>query len=1164
MPWTLSRERGRRAASRPLSVTALAAALAAALGALGACQGATATPAPTLAAVRPLVAETPARFTPSLVRLAPDSAVRLARAAGAAAAVRTAPGFEARVWAPEGMVSDPIGIGFDDRGRLYVTQTARSGRNEIDIRAHPDWMVPSITFTSVEDKRAFYQRILAPERSADNAWLNDFNGDGSRDWRDLTFHRERLYRLEDTNGDGVADVSQLVLQDFNDLVTDVAHGVMAWGNDVYLTLSPDLWRLRDTTGDGVFDTKESITHGSGVHIGFGGHGHSSPRVGPDGRLYWKQGDLGVNITTRDGRRLYNPHSGVIIRANLDGTDAELFATGLRNPQEFQFDDHGNLIAPDNDGDHEGEVERLMYVVEGMDAGWRINWQFGKYGDPDNNGYEVWMAEGLFRPRFAGQAAYITPPIAPWHAGPSGFDCNPGTALNERWRGWCFGATFPGEPAGATIRGIRLAPQGAGFRLAADTVVVQGVLTTGLQFGPDGAMYLADWIEGWEPKERGRIWRIDVTDGADSFARAETRRLIAESFEGRSIAGLAGLLRHADMRIRTKAQFELVRRGAAGDLLAAARQREHQIARLHGLWGIAQLARRDRREARALVAFLGDADPEIRAQAARMIGDVRHAPAASRLVPLLRDDAPRARFFAAEALGRIAHRPATGALVEMLARNEDQDVYLRHAGALALSRIGDAERLVALSAHPSRGVRLAAVVALRRMRHAGVARFVADPDDLVATEAARALNDDGGIPAGLPVLAAALESPTTTREPFIRRAISANLRQGTEADARRLAAFAASGAAPDSLRAEAIAALGVWPRPSILDRVDGHHLGQVQRDTAAARAAIAGIAAQLLASGGTETQVALVDAIGRLRITDAATMVFERVRGASQPVVRAAALRALARLGDARTESALRGAVQDPDSSVRAAALATISGTELPEATKSELLAAVVIGRGTVGEQQSALASLGRLRGATGREMLTRMVEQVARGEVAPEIQLDVLEAARATGHVPLVARLDSLDRARASAAPTVAYAEALRGGNARSGWGIVHWKPSAQCVRCHAMGDGPGATVGPPLRRIGAQLTREQLLEALVAPSARIAPGYGFVQVTLRNGDRVAGTLRQEGADFVVIDAGSTPRRVAKGDIASRTNGPSAMPPMGGILTRREIRDVVEYLSGLR
>src|SRR5690606_28272036 len=140
------------------------------------------------------------------------------------------------------------------------------------------------------------------------------------------------------------------------------------------------------------------------------------------------------------------------------------------------------------------------------------------------------------------------------------------------------------------------------------------------------------------------------------------------------------------------------------------------------------------------------------------------------------------------------------------------------------------------------------------------------------------------------------------------------------------------------------------------------------------------------------------------------------------------------------------------------------------------------------------------------------------GEVDPAIQLDVAEAARATGHQPLVALLDQYETERgASDDFMVAYADALQGGDPRAGQRIVFQHPAAQCTRCHTIGgQAAGANVGPPLRGIASTLTREQLLESLVAPSLRIAPGYGV-----------------EGA-------------------------PSAMPPMGGILTRREIRDVVE------
>ena len=117
----------------------------------------------------------------------------------------------------------------------------------------------------------------------------------------------------------------------------------------------------------------------------------------------------------------------------------------------------------------------------------------------------------------------------------------------------------------------------------------GVLATGVKFGPDGKLYLADWIEGWEPKGRGRIWTLDVPAAAANPARAEVKSLIAADFKSRSVADLVGLLGHADMRIRQKAQFELVDRNAAAELLAAARKNGNQLARIHGMWGLHQLA-----------------------------------------------------------------------------------------------------------------------------------------------------------------------------------------------------------------------------------------------------------------------------------------------------------------------------------------------------------------------------------------------------------------------------------------------------------------------------------------------------------------------------------------------------------------------------------------------
>jgi putative heme-binding domain-containing protein len=107
--------------------------------------------------------------------------------------------------------------------------------------------------------------------------------------------------------------------------------------------------------------------------------------------------------------------------------------------------------------------------------------------------------------------------------------------------------------------------------------------------------------------------------------------------------------------------------------------------------------------------------------------------------------------------------------------------------------------------------------------------------------------------------------------------------------------------------------------------------------------------------------------------------------------------------------------------------------------------------------------------------------------------------------------------------------------------------------------------VGPNLRRVGASLSRAQLLEALLRPSARLAPGYGTVLLTLRDGRQLAGVLREESDAALVVETAPGRRlHVAGRDVARRANAPSPMPPMGARLTPREIRDVVEYLSTLR
>ena len=103
------------------------------------------------------------------------------------------------------------------------------------------------------------------------------------------------------------------------------------------------------------------------------------------------------------------------------------------------------------------------------------------------------------------------------------------------------------------------------------------------------------------------------------------------------------------------------------------------------------------------------------------------------------------------------------------------------------------------------------------------------------------------------------------------------------------------------------------------------------------------------------------------------------------------------------------------------------------------------------------------------------------------------------------------------------------------------------------------------LRQIGAQRTKAELAESLVEPSAKIAAGFGIETIVLKDGTTLAGSVLKENAkslDFKLTD-GKT-QKVAVATIASRTPPVSVMPPMLGILSPAEIRDVVAYLSGLK
>ncbi len=1075
-----------------------------------------------------------------------------------------AKGLQLSLWASDSLAPDPIALQIDDHGAIYLTRTNRQKNSEFDIRGYQQWMTPSISMQSVEDRRDFLRTTFAPEKSEENAWLRDLNNDSIHDWNDLTVEKEEVWKLEDTNKDGIADRATRILEDFNEEVTDVAGALLVRKNDVFVGVGPDMWRLWDTNEDGVLDEKTSIAHGFAVHIGFGGHGMSGAIEGPDGKIYWGVGDIGANLTTVDGTNHKYPNQGVIVRSNPDGSNFEVFARGLRNTHEFVFDAYGNIISSDNDGDHAGESERLVYIVEGSDAGWRSNWQYGKYTDPKNNGYNVWMDEKLYIPRWEGQAAYIIPPIMNYHNGPTGMAYNPGTALGKEWLNKFFLVEFVGDPGRSHIWSFGLKPKGASFELDNEVDVLSGVLPTGIQFGPDGALYLADWITGWGTKNYGRVWKMDVDATKNDLEqeRKQTQRLMTLDYEDKDSDSLVALLRYSDMRIRRKAQFELAKRTFWGyrALKKEIIEDTIQLARIHAIWGIGQIAANDLDKAEPLVDLLTDADPEIVAQALKVLGDVKFSDAASKIVPLLQSENARVQFFAAQALGRMSYEPAVQPLLDMIAANNDEDVYLRHAAVLALSRIGKSEPIIALANNENRSLRLAAVLVLRRMQNPEVAKFLSDSDEYIVTEAARAINDDWSLVEALPDLARMLTSPNLSSEPLLRRAINAALRVGGDEEMDNLIAFAKRSSVSNSLRGEALAALGNWANPSVLDRVDGRLRGEVIRDASMIKSKMEKVVPIFLEEKDPDILMGMSKTLALLGINNYNKELLEILKKHGNPEVRASMLEALGALPDNNMETALNLGMQDKSQQVRETAVGLLGKIEL---SKEKLPALVnsFFKNGSAGEQQQLLGVLGEMPLEKSESVLRGLIQKAEKNQLSPNVILDLIEAVEKSKSETLIAQLGTV---KSSGHTVDSYKETLYGGRLRQGYRVFTENPTAQCLRCHAF-RGAGGTVGPALDNIGNILTREQLLASLIEPSARLAPGYGTVVLTLKNGQKVTGILEKETKDELILrTSDAEPMEIQRSRIEKRENNPSAMPAMGRLITKRELRDLIEFLSNLK
>jgi putative heme-binding domain-containing protein len=121
------------------------------------------------------------------------------------------------------------------------------------------------------------------------------------------------------------------------------------------------------------------------------------------------------------------------------------------------------------------------------------------------------------------------------------------------------------------------------------------------------------------------------------------------------------------------------------------------------------------------------------------------------------------------------------------------------------------------------------------------------------------------------------------------------------------------------------------------------------------------------------------------------------------------------------------------------------------------------------------------------------------------------------------------------------------------------------CAVCHSIGR-EGGSLGPDLSDVGRRRDLKYLEESLVSPDADVPLRYRAIQVVTKSGQSVAGIrLNEDDISIQLRDQKENLRSFLKENLREiRHDKPSVMPAYGSVLSKKEIEDVVAYLSSLR
>ena len=146
---------------------------------------------------------------------------------------------------------------------------------------------------------------------------------------------DKVIRLEDTDGDGVADRATVFADGLY-----IPTGIETANGGLYVAQSPDIFFFKDTDGDGQADVREVVVTGFGIEDSH--HSISAWRKVRD--VYFQEG-IFLNTQVETPYGMVRNYNGGVYQYNPRTQELRIFANvGVGNPWGHVFDRWGQSLS----------------------------------------------------------------------------------------------------------------------------------------------------------------------------------------------------------------------------------------------------------------------------------------------------------------------------------------------------------------------------------------------------------------------------------------------------------------------------------------------------------------------------------------------------------------------------------------------------------------------------------------------------------------------------------------------------------------------------------------------------------------------------------------------------------------------------------------------------